>query len=103
MEQSEKTLPDITSEEDIPLEENNKISDDNDKCLSKEINIKSQLDVKKFSLGSHALAWCMFFMFICVIISIWHPNSDLIDKAFDAYKLIVMTILGYIFGSNSKQ
>ncbi len=49
------------------------------------------------------LGWCLFLMLLCILLSLWKPNNELIKNGFEAFKLIVMTILGYIFGStNSK-
>ena len=59
------------------------------------------IDLKKFSLGSSTLGWCIFLMVLCIILSLWKPDNELVKSGFEAFKLIVMTILGYIFGSNS--
>lgn len=53
-----------------------------------------------FALGSSMLGWCLFLMLICIVLSLWYPDNELIKNGFEAFKLIVMTILGYIFGSN---
>lgn len=68
--------------------------------LTKEKNAKDSLDFKKFSLGSSTLGWCIFLMFACIVLSLWKPDNELVKSGFEAYKLIVMTILGYMFGSN---
>lgn len=59
------------------------------------------MDLKKFGLGSATLGWCIFLMFLCIILSLWFPENELVKSGFEAFKLIVMTILGYIFGSNN--
>lgn len=60
------------------------------------------MELKKFALGTSMLGWCIFLMLLCILISLWKPDNELVQSGFEAFKLIVMTILGYIFGSNSK-
>lgn len=91
--QSEKTPSEITREEEIaPNRKREPLKD-------KKAEIP--LDFRKFSLGSTTLGWCIFLMFLCIVLSIWQPDNELVKSGFEAFKLIVMTILGYIFGSNS--
>lgn len=59
------------------------------------------MDLKKFSLGSATLGWCIFLMILCILISLCSPDNELVKNGFETFKLIVMTILGYIFGSNN--
>lgn len=94
--QSEKTPPAITSEEDAPL---NSLQETDE--LSKEKNAINQMDKLKFSLGSSTLGWCLALMMLCVVLSLGWPDNTLVQNAFEAFKLIVMTILGYIFGSKT--
>lgn len=102
IEASEKVPPKIISEEDMPLDEkNSELPSKIDTSLSAEINANSNMDRAKFSLGSNMLGWCIVLMFACVLLSLWKPNYELVNSAFEAFKLIVMTILGYIFGSNT--
>lgn len=99
-ETSKRIPPDIIEEEDAPFIENH--GKDKDRTLSKETDAKQELDLIRFSLGSATLGWCLFLMSMCVIISLWNPDNALVNNAFEAFKLIVMTVLGYIFGSNAK-
>jgi len=95
MQQSEKIPPTITEEEEIvPKRKKEPLKD-------KKAEIP--LDFQKFSLGSTALGWCIFLMFLCIVLSIWQPDNELVKSGFEAFKLIVMTILGYIFGSNTSR
>lgn len=95
---SEKTPPEIMEEgEELPNGKNGTER----KSLREEKPAESSIDFRKFSLGSTALGWCIFLMFLCIILSIWQPDNELVKSGFEAFKLIVMTILGYIFGSNS--
>lgn len=100
--EAEKALPEILVEEDTPLF---KTADDGnaDKTLSKETPTNQPMDVKKFLLGSSTLGWCIFLMLLCIILSLWFPDNELVKSGFEAFKLIVMTILGYIFGSNNSK
>lgn len=106
--QSKSTPPKIVSEEDVPFDSNttkdtgNEISvqKPKDTSLSAEKPAKD-MDSLKFTLGSSTLGWCIFLMMLYVIISLWKPNNELVKNGFEAFKLIVMTILGYIFGSNN--
>lgn len=106
---SKKTLPpEIDSLEDVPFDldpADNAISgvantQPKDTSLSKEKNAKESMDTRKFMLGSTTLGWCIFLMFLCIIISLWAPENELVKSGFETFKLIIMTILGYIFGSN---
>ena len=99
--QSERELPDIVLDEDIPpeaVEIRKKGSIDT--SLSKEKDVS--LDIKRFSLGSATLGWCIFLMFLCIVLSMFKPDNELIRSGFEAFKLIVTTILGYMFGAQSR-
>lgn len=97
---SEKATQEILSEEEA-LPPWNK--DDEDPALPKVKRPNIPMETKKFQLGSATLGWCIFLMMACVGLSIWKPDNELIKSGFEAFKLIVMTILGYMFGSNSSQ
>ena len=45
----------------------------------------------------------MFLMLFCVVLSMISPENDLIRDAFEAFKLIALTVMGFIFGSNAKK
>lgn len=99
--QSEKIPPVIGLDQDIPPEiDKPEGKQSEDLSLEKEKDVS--LDIKRFSLGSATLGWCIFLMFFCITLSIWKPDNELIKSGFEAFKLIVMTILGYMFGSQSK-
>jgi hypothetical protein len=74
-----------------------------DHLLPKETPAKDLEDSRKFALGSSMLGWCLFLMLVCILLSLWKPENELIKNGFEAFKLIVMTILGYIFGSNNSK
>lgn len=96
--QSEKDPLEITEEEENAP---HRPADGESPALRKEKGAEPPLDFQKFSLGSTTLGWCILLMFMCIVLSIWNPDNELIKNGFEAFKLIVMTILGYIFGSNS--
>ena len=105
---NKSTPPEIISEEDMPFdssttedtEDGISVQKPKDTSLSAEKPAKD-MDSLKFTLGSSTLGWCIFLMIVCVIISLWQPDNELVKNGFEAFKLIVMTILGYIFGSNN--
>lgn len=97
---SEKEAPAILEEEELlpPWGKDNE-----DQALQKVRMENVPIDAKKFQLGSATLGWCIFLMMVCVFLSIWKPDNELVKNGFEAFKLIVMTILGYMFGSNSSK
>lgn len=99
IQQSEKLPPEIAAEEDTPLF----YSTPNIKAQlpPKEKDAESWIEKQKFTLGSTTLGWCIFLMFVCILLSFMNPDSELVQSGFEAFKMIVMTILGYIFGSNT--
>lgn len=100
----EKQPPDIIGEEDLPFDrtlEPVKPGDPSGKKPAKEKDAENRLENKKFSLGSTTLGWCIALMVGCILLSIKWPESELAVSGFEAFKLIVMTILGYMFGSNT--
>lgn len=108
--QNETAPPDIVSGEDIPFDSasENESPDGNSSHQTKDASLSMEkpakdLDLRKFSLGSATLGWCIFLMLLCIIISLWKPDNELVINGFEAFKLIVMTILGYIFGSNNSK
>ncbi len=98
--QSEKDPPEITEEEEVaPYQD----EDNQEPSLRKEKNAEIPLNLRRFSLGSATLGWCIFLMFLCIVLSIWNPENELVKSGFEAFRVIVMTLLGYIFGSNSSK
>lgn len=57
---------------------------------------------RKFQLGSNILYFGLATMLGCIVLSIIWPENIFISNAFETIRLIVMTILGYIFGSGSQ-
>ena len=100
----DKTPPEINSEEDVPMFTHGGIESGKDpnSNLGKVKDIDKLFDWKKLGVGSTVLGWCIALMFVCVLISIWQPNSELVSQGFEAFRIIIMTILGYLFGSSRK-
>ena len=99
----EKTPPEVVMEEDVPFQKENGGPDHAMEDLSTEENINDKFNWKKLSIGTSALGWCMFLMLFCVVLSMISPENDLIRDAFEAFKLIALTVMGFIFGSNVKK
>lgn len=99
-----RVVPDIEAEEDVPFDREPKersAQGGRDGDLSREKRITPEfLDLKKLNIGSATLGWCLFLMVLCIGLSIWKPENELIQDGFEAFKLIALTVLGYIFGSN---
>lgn len=99
---SEKKPPIIVSDEDAPFSANEaENSTERDFALTKEKSAENPFENKKFNLGSNILGWCIALMFICVLLSLRWPDKGLLNNAFEAFKLIITTILGYLFGSQN--
>ena len=101
---SDKKPPEIIGEEDIPLIEmqnTNEANHESDKQLPKETDAEGWMERRKFNLGSATLGWFIGLMVVCILLSLLQPDNELVHSGFEAFKLIVMTILGYIFGSNT--
>lgn len=96
---SEREIPEILVEEDSPPPTHRNSASPS---LPKEQGAGNQMDLKRFSLGSATLGWCIVLMLACICLSIRWPENELVRSGFEAFKLIVMTVLGYIFGSNNK-
>lgn len=105
-----REIPEIKSEEDIPFSTETvteaipKPRKTADKSLSK----TDDLTKFRFETGRTVLYVSMVVMAAMVLLDLLEAyrletTSDLIKSAFEAFKLITMTVLGYIFGSNSSK
>ena len=99
---SEKIPPEIVEEEDEPFASSDNTARKEDLELTCDKHTPADIDWRKLSIGSNTLGWCVALMFACVILSLFKPDNKLVSDAFEAFKLIVTTVLGYIFGSNSR-
>lgn len=95
---SEKQPPVISGEEDTPLTEVPDGIETNavvERELPKEKDAEKWMERQKFSLGSTTLRWCIALMVGCILLSIFWPERELVQSGFEAFKMIVMTILVY--------
>ena len=98
-------LPEIQGEEDIPFDSNGNASENysQDK-LSKTDSLDDQITKFKYLTGREVLYISMGAMGLAVILSIilsmLEIENALLENAFEVFKLIAMTVLGYLFGSN---
>ncbi len=106
-----KQIPDIRSEEDAPFPEFDDISGAH-KCIDTELSERDDLETEitrvKYQIGRKVLYVAMGAMAVFVaadlIAKYWlNIESELITNAFEAFKLITMTVLGYIFGSSNSK
>lgn len=74
--------------------------------LGKTDSLDDQIAKFKYLTGKTVLFVSMGAMGLAVIISIllsvWDIENSLVENAFEVFKLIAMTVLGYIFGSKNK-
>ena len=100
MTRQSKDVPVISSEEDIPF-----LPKSDDPTLGKEDDINKEITRFRYHTGGKVLYISMAAMGAAValnlICSICKVENELITNAFEAFKLITMTVLGYIFGSNA--
>lgn len=98
MEASEKKPQEITVEEELPPGRANGQDDFQDLK-----SLDERIIWGKFSIGSRALLISIGLMSACILISLFKPENELVKSGFEAFKLIAMTLLGYMFGSNKSK
>lgn len=103
----ETDMFEILEEEDKPFPPSGSSAglEDPDKNLVETDDIKKELTRFRFKTGRTVLYVSMMAMGIAVIADILatrflEVKSDLVTSAFEAFKLITMTVLGYFFASN---
>lgn len=99
----ERVAPVVDQEEDVPLHSESASSWPRTEDLSQIESVKDKMNWKKLNVGSTTLYACIGIMFICILLSLCHPENTFIETAFDAFKMIAVSVLGYIFGSNAKE
>lgn len=106
-----KEIPEITAEEDAPFPINlsgGGGGDDGRSRIDGNLGQTDSLDKEitrfRYRTGRQVLFAAMALMCVSVgtdlIASALGLESNLISSAFEAFKLITMTVLGYIFGSS---
>lgn len=106
----EKVVPKIVGEVDVPfppstpntkpvpsmpIDDKLSQTDDLDKEITR-FRFKTGREVLYISIG--AMAGMVLLDLVASIA--WEAERDMIEGAFEAFKLITMTVLGYIFGSS---
>lgn len=102
----ELKVPQIAEEEDTPFPDQCPISGkiQIDQNLANRENIDDKILWFKYKTGRNILYASMALMAICVIAELimnhFGLKSDLMKNAFEAFKLIAMTAIGFILGTN---
>lgn len=99
--------PKIQSEEDIPFDASRNVQENTSQDkLSKTDSLDDQITRFKYLTGKKVLYISMGAMgaavIISIILSVLSVENALVENAFEVFKLIAMTVLGYLFGSNNK-
>lgn len=100
-------LPQIRSEVDIPFEGvPASYQGSRQGSLTKTDSLDEEITKFKYMTGKTVLFISMIAMGIAVLVSIilsfFEIENTLVSNAFEVFKLIAMTVLGYIFGSKTK-
>lgn len=108
--EKKREIPEIKSEEDLPFSTETVIETivKPRKAADKSLDKTDDLTKFRFETGRTVLYVSMAVMAVMVLLDLLEAyrletTSDLIKSAFEAFKLITMTVLGYIFGSNSSK
>ena len=99
--------PRIESEVDIPFDGTlSSYQGPRPSNLSKTDSLDEQITKFKYMTGRTVLFISMGAMGLAVLVSIilsaCQVQNSLVENAFEVFKLIAMTVLGYIFGSKTK-
>lgn len=99
--------PQIKIEEDIPFDGSHvPCQGSHSNSLSQTDSLDDEITKFKYLTGRTVLFVSMGAMGIAVIVSIilscFNVENTLVENAFEVFKLIAMTVLGYIFGSKTK-
>lgn len=107
--QEDIVLPDITKEEDIPFpttysnQPNTEVEKDN---LAISDSLEDEITKFKYLTGRKVLFCSILAMIGMVLLSVglsvFQVENTLTENAFEVFKLIAMTVLGYIFGTKAK-
>lgn len=108
--EEQKKPPEINSEEDVPFPSGQQSvaiedSEPMDENLNNTDDLQAQIIRFKYRTGRKVLYAAMAAMAALALIDLAASaqppiESELINNAFEAFKLITMTVLGFIFGAN---
>ncbi|MCI9449599.1 MAG: hypothetical protein HFE30_05025 [Clostridiales bacterium] len=94
-----REIPEIIDEEDKSFG-----SSSPDTTLGAEDNLDKEITKFRYFTGRNIIYTSMLAMIVLVAadctISSFGLSNNLVDNAFETFKLITMTVLGYMFGSN---
>lgn len=97
-------MPEITFEEDTPLDFKEFSSKPYDKNLQDKESISDKITWFKYQTWKWVLYIAMIAMVCCVFIELGANylkiENSLVTSAFEAFKLIAMTSIGFILGTN---
>jgi len=100
----EMKIPDILEEEDTPFPSKNNNLKPIDQNLQAKKDINDKIKWFQYETGRNVLYITMLAMVILVIVemivNINGIKSTLLTNAFEAFKLIAMTAVGFILGTN---
>lgn len=100
------TIPEIKTEEDIPFGPGNEYHSTSRDKLSQVDSLEDEITKFKYMTGRKVLFISMGAMGAAVAISIalsfFQIENTLVENAFEVFKLIAMTVLGFIFGTKTK-
>lgn len=105
-----RPIPEIKGEEDAPFpngKEERGTSRRVDEKLDAKDDLSKEITRFRYLTGRKVLYISMAAMGVAVIIDLIAEacgiKNELVSSAFEAFKLITMTVLGYIFGSDNSR
>ncbi len=108
---AERDIPEIIEEEDAPFPTQYPVEPENrpnDTKLNESDRLDKEIIKFRYRTGRKVLYIAMSAMGFFVALDLFASSalgvkSDLVANAFEAFKLIAMTVLGYIFGAHSSK
>lgn len=105
--EKERALPEIESEVDIPFNSVNRpCTGPRQSNLSKSDSLDEQITKFKYMTGRKVLFISMGAMgtaaLVSIALSVFNIENSMVENVFEVFKLIAMTVLGYIVGSKTK-
>lgn len=98
-----REIPAIIAEEDTPVSRDHRYDADNN--LSQLESLNDRITQFKYVTGRRVLYISMGVMIgatiVSIILSCCAVDNELVQNLFEVFKLIAMTVLGYIFGSKT--
>lgn len=99
-------IPKIKKEEDIPFRPASGYQNSSQDKLAKTDSLDDQITRFRYLTGRKVLYISMGAMLAAVLmntaLAYYEIENPLVENAFEVFKLIAMTVLGYLFGSKEK-